>query len=47
MVSRNLYQAHLLEVGLMKNLGDYETLSIVHHVGLHVGSSSMKYFLDL
>jgi hypothetical protein len=36
MVSRNLRQAHLLEVGLMQHPGDHETLSKVRHVGLHV-----------
>ena len=35
MVSRNLCQAHLLEVGLKEIPGDHETLSIVRHVGLH------------
>jgi hypothetical protein len=43
----NLRQAHLLEVGLTKILGDHETLSIVHHVGLHVDFSSMKFSLGL
>ena len=47
MVSRNLCQAHLMEVGLMKILGDHETLSIVHHVGLHVDFSSMNSSLGL
>ena len=47
MVSRNLRQADLLEVGLMKITGDHETLSIVHHVGLHVDFSSMKSSLGL
>jgi hypothetical protein len=47
MVSRNLREAHLLEVSLMKNLGDHETLSIVRHVGLHVDFSSMKSYLGL
>ena len=42
MVSRNLRQAHLLEVGLTKIMGDHETLSEVHHVGLHADFSSMK-----
>ena len=36
MFSWNFRQAHLLEVGNMKILGDHETLSIVRHVGLHV-----------
>ena len=35
MVSRNLRQAHFLEVGLKKIMGDHETLSIVRHVGLY------------
>ncbi len=47
MVSRNLHQAHLLEVGLTKIPGDHETLSIVRHVGLHVDFSSMKSSLGL
>ena len=47
MVSRNLRQAHLLEVGLTKIPGDHETLSIVRHVGLHVDFSSMKSSLGL
>ena len=47
MVSQNLRQAHLLEVGLTKIPGDHETLSIVRHVGLHVDFSSMKFFLVL
>ena len=47
MVSWNLCQAHLLEVGLTKSLGDHETLSIVRHVGLHVDFSSMKSSLGL
>ena len=42
MVSRDLRQAHILEVGLPKIPGDHETLSIVRHVGLHVDISSMK-----
>jgi hypothetical protein len=37
MVSQNLRQTHLLEGGLTKIMGDHETLSIVCHVGLHVG----------
>ena len=47
MVSRNWRQAHLLEVGLTKNPGDHETLSKVHHVGVHVDFLSMKSSLDL
>ena len=42
MVSRNLCQAHILEARMMKIPGDHETLSIVHHVGLHVDFSSMN-----
>ena len=45
MDSRNLRQAHLLQVGRMKIMGDHETLSIVHHVGLHVDFSSMKSYV--
>ena len=47
MVSWNLRQAHLLEVGLTKMSGGRETLSIVHHVGLHVDFLSMKSSLGL
>jgi hypothetical protein len=47
MVSWNLHQAHFLEVGLTKILGDHETLSKVRHVGLRVDFSSMKYSLGL
>ena len=48
MVSRNLRQAHLLEVGLMKIPGDHEILSIVCHVlGVRVDFSSMKSSLGL
>jgi hypothetical protein len=47
MVFRKLGQVHLLEVGLAKIPGDHETLSIVHHVGLHVDFSSMKSSLGL
>ena len=47
MVSRNLRQAHLLEVGLMEIPGNHETLSIIRHVGLHVDFSSMKSSLGL
>ena len=47
MVSRNLCEAHLLEVGLMKLSGDHKTLFIVRHVGLHVDFSSMKSSLNL
>ena len=34
------------KVGLMQIPGDYETLSIVRHVGLHVDFSFMKSSLD-
>ena len=47
LVSRNLCQAHLLEVGPTKFPGDHETLSIVRHVGQHVDFSSMKSSLRL
>ena len=47
MVSLNLCQAHLLEVGMTKIPGDHETLSIVRHVGLHVDFSSMNFCLGL
>ena len=47
MVSRNLCQAHLLEVGLTKFPRNHESLSIIHHVGLHVDFSSMKSSLGL
>ena len=47
MVSRNMRQAHLLEVGLTKFLEDHETLSIVRHVRFHVDFSSIKSSLDL
>ena len=47
MVSRNLREVHLLEVGLIKIPGDHETLSIIHHVGVHVDFSSMKSSLGL
>ena len=47
MVSQNLCQAHVSEVGLTKIPGDRETLAIVRHVGLHVDFSSMKFSLGL
>ena len=47
MVSRNLRQAHLLEVGLTKIPGDHETLSIVRHVELHLDFSSMKFSMGI
>jgi hypothetical protein len=46
-VLRNLRHAHLLEVGMMKILGDHKTLSILRHVGFHVDFSSMKSSLGL
>jgi hypothetical protein len=49
MVSRNLRQAHLLEVFswyLTKILRYHEILSIVRLVGLHVDFSFMKSSLD-
>ena len=46
-VSWNLCQAHLQEVGLMKISGDHKTLSIVCHVGLHIDFSSTKSSLGL
>ena len=47
MVSHNLRQAHILEVGLTKIMGDHEILSIVRHVGLHVDFSYMKSSLGI
>ena len=47
MASWNFRQIHLQEVGLIQIMGDHETLSIVHHVGLRVDFSSMKSSLDL
>ena len=47
MVSRDLCQAHLLEVGLTKIPRDHESLFIVCHVGLHIDFSSMKSPLGL
>ena len=44
MVSINVHQAYLLEVGVTKILEDHKTLSTVRHVGLHVDISSMKFF---
>ena len=41
MVSRNLRQAHLLEVGLTQIPVDHAPLSITCHVGLHVDFSFM------
>jgi hypothetical protein len=46
-VSKNLRQAHLLEMGPMIIPGDHETLSIVFRVDLHVDFSSMKSSLGL
>jgi hypothetical protein len=47
MVSRNLRQTHLLEVGLTQVPVDHAPLSIVRHVGLHVDFSSTNFFLGL
>ena len=47
MVSWNLREAHLLEVGMKKIPADHETSFIVCHVALHVDFSSMKYYLSL
>ena len=47
MVSWYLHQAHLLEVNLTQILGNHETLSKVHHLGLHVDFSSTKASLGL
>jgi hypothetical protein len=44
MVSRNLRQAHLLEVGLTQFSVDHAPWSIVRHVGLHVDFSSTNVF---
>ena len=44
MVSRNLHQVHLLEVGLAQIPGDHETLSIVRHVVLHLDFLSLNYY---
>jgi hypothetical protein len=43
MVSRNLRQAHLLEVGLTQIPVDHAPLSTTCHVGLHVDSSSRTF----
>ena len=47
MVSRNLRQAHLLEVGMTKIPGEHETLFLVRHVGLRANFSSMKFSLGV
>ena len=47
MVSWDLHVAHHLEVGRMKIMGDHETSSVVHHVGLHVDFLFMKSPLGL
>ena len=44
MVSRNLHEAHLQEVGLTQIPVDRAPLSIVCHVGLHVDFSSTNFF---
>ena len=46
MLENNNKESHGL-MELVKIPGDHETLSIVHHVGLHVDFSSMKSSLDL
>ena len=43
MVSRNLCQAHLLEVGLRQIPVDHAPLSTTYHVGLHVDFSSTNF----
>ena len=47
MVSRNLFQAHLLEVGLTQIPVDHAPLSTTNHVGFHVDFSSTNFSLDL
>ena len=47
MVSQNVRQAHLLEVGLTQIPVDHAPLSIVRHVGLHVTFSSTNSSLGL
>ena len=47
MVSRNLPQTHLLEVGLTEIPRHHETVSIIRHGGLHVDFPSMKFSLGL
>ena len=47
MVSRNLRQAHLLEVGLTQIPVDHAPLSTTSHVGLHVDFSSTNFSLGL
>ena len=46
MISRNLRQAHLLEIR-DENSGDHGTLSIARHVGLHLDFSSMKFSMGI
>jgi hypothetical protein len=46
-VSRNLHQTHLLEVGMMQIPVDHTPLSIVRHVGPHVDFSSTNFSLGL
>ena len=47
MVSRNLRQAHLLEVGLTQIPVDHAPLSTTIHVGLHVDFSFTNFSLGL
>ena len=47
MVSQNLCQAHLLEVGLTQIPVDHAPLSTTSHVGLHVDFSSTNFSLGL
>ena len=46
MISQNLCQVHLLEVGLMKIPRDHSTLFKVRHVGLHVDFTSIDIFFE-
>ena len=47
MVSRNLRQAHVLEVGLTQIPVDHAPLSTTSHVGLHVDFLSTNFSLGL
>ena len=47
MNSRNLRQAHILEVGLTQIPVDHASLSTTFHVGLHVDFSSTNFSLGL
>ena len=46
-ISKNLYQAHLLEVDLTQIPVDHAPLPTTCHVGLHVDFSSTNFFLNL